>query len=92
MNMSTESLVIIIAVGIIAGWLAGQIVQGTGFGTLGDLLVGIAGAFVGSWVLPQLHVHLGMGVVAAVINATLGAVLLLILIGLLRGGSGWRRA
>jgi uncharacterized membrane protein YeaQ/YmgE (transglycosylase-associated protein family) len=90
--MSTENLLIIVVVGVAAGWLAGQIVQGTGFGILGDLIIGIAGAFVGSWLLPQLHVHFGDGIVAAIANATSGAILLLLVIGLLRGGSRWRRA
>jgi uncharacterized membrane protein YeaQ/YmgE (transglycosylase-associated protein family) len=54
MHMSGESLLIILVVGLIAGWLAGQIVQGTGFGIVGDLLIGIAGAFIGNWLLPQL--------------------------------------
>ena len=54
MHMSGESLLIILLVGLVAGWLAGQIVQGTGFGLIGDLVVGIIGAFIGSWVLPQL--------------------------------------
>ena len=49
--MSNESLLIILGVGLIAGWLAGQIVQGTGLGIVGDLIVGIVGAFIGSWLL-----------------------------------------
>jgi uncharacterized membrane protein YeaQ/YmgE (transglycosylase-associated protein family) len=53
MNMSTESIVVILLVGIVAGWLAGKIVRGTGFGLVGDLLVGIAGAFVASWLFPD---------------------------------------
>ena len=53
MNMSSESLLVILFVGLIAGWLAGQIVQGTGLGLIGDLVVGIVGAFIGSWLLPQ---------------------------------------
>jgi len=92
MHMSNESLIVIVAVGVVAGWLAGLIVQGTGFGILGDLIVGIAGAFIGSWALPQFHIHLGAGIVAEIVNATIGAVLLLFVIGLLRGGSRWRRA
>jgi uncharacterized membrane protein YeaQ/YmgE (transglycosylase-associated protein family) len=52
MHMSGESLLIILLVGLVAGWLAGPIVQGTGFGILGDLLMGIAGAFIGSWLVP----------------------------------------
>ena len=93
MNISTESLLVIICVGVVAGLIAGQIVQGTGFGILGDLIVGIAGAFVGSWVLPQFHIRFGDGIVAAIVDATIGAVLLLVIIGLIRGGgTRWRRA
>lgn len=90
MNMSGESLLIILVVGVVAGWLAGQIVQGTGFGIVGDLVVGIIGAFIGGWLLPQLNVHLGTGIVSAIINATIGAVLLLFVLALLRGGVGMR--
>ena len=78
MNMSSESLLVVLFVGFIAGWLAGQIVRGTGFGIIGDLLVGIVGAFIGSWLLPQLGIHLGTGVVSAIVNATFGAILLLL--------------
>ena len=80
MYMSNESLLIILGVGLIAGWLAGQIVQGTGFGIVGDLIIGIVGAFIGSWLLPQLGIHLGSGIIAAIINATIGALILLLLI------------
>jgi uncharacterized membrane protein YeaQ/YmgE (transglycosylase-associated protein family) len=89
MNMSSESLLVILFVGLVAGWLAGQLVQGTGFGIIGDLIVGILGAFVGSWLLPQLGIHLGAGVISAIVNATIGAILLLLIARLFRGGSGW---
>jgi uncharacterized membrane protein YeaQ/YmgE (transglycosylase-associated protein family) len=89
MNMSSESLLVILFVGLVAGWLAGQIVRGTGFGILGDLVVGILGAFIGSWLLPQLGIHLGTGVVSAIVNATIGAILLLLIVRLFRGGGGW---
>jgi uncharacterized membrane protein YeaQ/YmgE (transglycosylase-associated protein family) len=92
MNMSGESLLIILVVGLFAGWLAGQIVHGTGFGVVGDLVIGVLGAFFGSWLLPQLGIHLGSGIVAAIINATIGAVILLLIIRLVRGGGGWRGA
>jgi uncharacterized membrane protein YeaQ/YmgE (transglycosylase-associated protein family) len=82
---------IILLVGLIAGWLAGQIVQGTGFGMIGDLLIGVAGAFIGSWLLPQLGLQLGSGLISAIINATIGALLLLLVIRLVHGGGGWRR-
>ena len=93
MYISSEGLLIILFVGLVAGWLAGQIVQGTGLGLIGDLLFGILGAFVGSWFLPKLGVHLGTGIINAIINATVGAILLLLLVKLLRGGGGrrWRR-
>jgi uncharacterized membrane protein YeaQ/YmgE (transglycosylase-associated protein family) len=89
MNMSGESLLVILFVGVIAGWLAGQLVRGAGFGLLGDLILGILGAFLGSWLLPRLGIHLGAGMISAIINATLGAVLLLLIVRLLRGGNGW---
>lgn len=80
MHMSGESLLIVLVVGLIAGWLAGQIVQGAGFGLVGDLIIGIIGAFIGDWLLPQLGIHLGAGIVSAIINATIGAVLLLLVV------------
>jgi len=92
MNMSGESLLVILFVGLVAGWLAGQIVQGTGFGIVGDLLVGIVGAFIGSWLLPQLGIHLGAGIIRAIINATIGAILLLVVVRLVRGGGRWHRS
>jgi uncharacterized membrane protein YeaQ/YmgE (transglycosylase-associated protein family) len=94
MHMSNESLLVVLFVGIVAGWLAGQIVQGTGFGLVGDLLIGIAGAFIGDWLLPRLGIHLGVGLVAAIVNATVGALVLLFIVRLLRGGGhswGWGR-
>lgn len=89
MQMSNESLLVILFVGLVSGWLAGKIVQGTGFGLIGDLLIGVAGAFIGGWLLPLLNIHLGVGVVSAIINATIGAVLLLVIIRLVRGGGRW---
>ena len=90
MNLSNESLLIIVLVGLIAGWLAGQIVQGTGLGLIGDLVIGILGAFIGSWLLPRLGIHLGSGIVYEIINATIGAAILLLIIRLVFGGRGRR--
>jgi uncharacterized membrane protein YeaQ/YmgE (transglycosylase-associated protein family) len=84
MHLSNESLLVVIIVGVVAGWLAGKLVRGTGFGLIGDLLVGIVGAFVGNWLLPRLGIELGTGVIVAIVNATLGAVALLLVIGLVR--------
>jgi uncharacterized membrane protein YeaQ/YmgE (transglycosylase-associated protein family) len=93
MNMSNESLIVIIVVGVVAGWLAGQVVQGSGFGVIGDLIIGIAGAFVGNWLIPQLHLHFGTSfMLTAIIDATIGAIVLLLVIRLIRGGSRWGRA
>ena len=86
--MSAESLLIILLVGAIAGWLAGLIVQGTGFGLVADIALGIVGAFIGSWLLPQLGVRIGTGFAAQIIVAVIGALVLLLLLGLFarRGG------
>ena len=89
MHMSNESLLIIVSVGVVAGWLAGHIVRGTGFGLIGDMVIGILGAFIGEQLVPQLGIHLGTGVVGAIINATLGAIPLLLIIRLIRGPSSW---
>ena len=56
--MSGESLFVILLVGLIAGWLGGQIVRGTGFGVIADVCIGIIGALIGSWLLPRLGIHL----------------------------------
>jgi uncharacterized membrane protein YeaQ/YmgE (transglycosylase-associated protein family) len=88
MNMSGESLLVIIMVGVVAGWLAGQLVRGVGFGLIGDLIIGIVGALIGNWLLPRLGIQLGVGIVSAIINATIGAVVLLLIVRLVRGGTG----
>ena len=89
MYMSNESLLVILFVGAAAGWLAGHIVRGTGFGLVGDMVIGILGAFIGEQLVPQLGIHLGTGIVGAIINATLGAIPLLLIIRLIRGPSSW---
>ncbi len=82
--MPVETLLIWLVVGAVAGWLAGVIVKGGGFGLLGDIVVGIIGAFVGGWLLPKLGVHLGVGIVAIVASATIGALVLLLVLRLVR--------
>ncbi|CAL76491.1 Conserved hypothetical protein; putative membrane protein; putative Transglycosylase-associated protein [Bradyrhizobium sp. ORS 278] len=91
MHLSNESLLVILFVGIVAGWLAGRVMEGGGFGLIGDLIVGLLGAFVGNWLLPRLGIHLGVGLVAAIINAFIGAVVLLLILRLIGGGFGRRR-
>jgi uncharacterized membrane protein YeaQ/YmgE (transglycosylase-associated protein family) len=89
MYLSSESLLVILFVGAVAGWLAGKIVDGTGFGLIGDIIIGIIGAFIGDWLLPRLGIYLGVGIISAIINATIGAILLLVIVRLVRGGGRW---
>ena len=83
--MSGESIIVILLVGLIAGWLAGKIVRGTGFGLIADICIGIVGALIASWLFPRLGIYLGGGIISAIIAATIGAVLLLVVIRLVRG-------
>ncbi|HLY56635.1 MAG TPA: GlsB/YeaQ/YmgE family stress response membrane protein [Stellaceae bacterium] len=88
MYLSGESLLVILLVGIVSGWLAGKIVDGGGFGLIWDLVLGVAGAFIGDWLLPRLGINLGSGIVALIINATIGASLLLLIIRLVSHSRG----
>lgn len=71
-------------IGAIAGWLAGLIVRGAGFGLLGNIVIGIIGALVAGWLLPRLGVNLGVGAIRDIINATIGAVIVLVILSLIR--------
>jgi len=79
-----DSIIITLIVGAIAGWLAGQIVRGFGFGLLWNIVIGIVGAFIGVWLLTTLHVVPFAGFLGSIINATIGAVVLLVIIGFIR--------
>jgi len=91
MHISGESLLVILLVGLVAGWLAGLIVEGGGFGLIGDIAIGIVGALIGSWLMPRLGIHIASGIVSAIIVATLGAVLLLVIVRLASGAYPRRR-
>jgi uncharacterized membrane protein YeaQ/YmgE (transglycosylase-associated protein family) len=82
--MALESLIVLLIVGAIAGWLAGQIVRGFGFGLIGNIVVGIIGAVIAGWLFPQLGVNLGGGLIGSIIAAAIGAVILLFIIGLIK--------
>ncbi|MDB9801639.1 MAG: GlsB/YeaQ/YmgE family stress response membrane protein [Yoonia sp.] len=82
--MGIQSILVIVIIGAIAGWLAGQIVKGFGFGLLGNVVVGILGAFVAGLIFPVIGLGFGGGIVGAIIHATLGAVILLFLIKLVK--------
>jgi uncharacterized membrane protein YeaQ/YmgE (transglycosylase-associated protein family) len=87
--MSGESLLVILVIGLIAGWLAGHFVRGTGFGIIADICIGIIGALIASWLFPRLGIHLGTGMVARIIAATIGAIILLLILRLVRGRGRW---
>jgi uncharacterized membrane protein YeaQ/YmgE (transglycosylase-associated protein family) len=65
--------------------------EGGGFGLVGDLIVGLIGAFIGDWLMPRLSIHFGTGIVALFFNALIGAVVLLLLLRVVGGGFGRRR-
>lgn len=88
-TMSATTLLVILIVGLIAGWSAGQIVRGTGFGLVADIAIGIVGALIGSWLLPRLGIHLGSGIVPAIIGATIGAIILLLILRLVYRRGRW---
>jgi uncharacterized membrane protein YeaQ/YmgE (transglycosylase-associated protein family) len=82
--MGIESILVWLLVGAIAGWLAGLIVTGGGFGLIGNMVIGIIGAVVAGWLLPQLGVNLGTGILRAIINSAIGAVIVLVVLSLIR--------
>jgi uncharacterized membrane protein YeaQ/YmgE (transglycosylase-associated protein family) len=92
MHISDQGILVILLVGLVAGWLAGRIVDGGGFGLIGDIAVGIVGALIGSWLLPRLGIHLASGIVSEIIVATIGAILLLLIVRFASGGFARRRA
>ena len=83
-KMDVQALIIWLVVGAIAGWLAGMVVKGGGYGLIGDIIVGIIGGFIAGWLLPQLGIVIGAGMIAAIINAFIGAVILLLVLRLVK--------
>jgi uncharacterized membrane protein YeaQ/YmgE (transglycosylase-associated protein family) len=79
-----DSIILMIIVGALAGWLAGQIVRGFGFGLIWNIIIGIVGAFIGVWLLRQLGFMPFAGFIGSIVNATIGAVILLIIVGFIR--------
>ena len=84
MGLDLESLVVFLVVGAVAGWLAGLIVKGYGFGILGNMVIGILGALVGGWLFNHFGIFPAGGIVGELIGATVGAVILLLLLRLIR--------
>jgi uncharacterized membrane protein YeaQ/YmgE (transglycosylase-associated protein family) len=73
-----------LVVGLVAGWLAGVLVKGGGFGVIGDLVVGVIGAFLGGWLFTTLGASAGGGLLGSIIVATVGAVVLLFIVRLVK--------
>jgi uncharacterized membrane protein YeaQ/YmgE (transglycosylase-associated protein family) len=78
------SIIAALVIGAIAGWLAGLIVRGAGFGLIGNMVIGIIGALVAGWLLPQLHITLASGTLGSILDATVGAVIVLVILSLIR--------
>ena len=88
MHLSDQGLIVILVVGLVAGWLAGKVVHGNGFGLIGDAAIGIVGALVGEWFLHRFGIHLSSGLTGLILNATIGAIVFLLALRLV-GASGW---
>lgn len=86
--MTATSLIILLVIGAIAGWLAGVIVRGFGFGLIGNIVIGIIGALLAGWLLPTLGVGFSLGnpIITSIVYAMIGAIVLLVIVGLFRRG------
>ena len=82
--MDPTTIVIWLIIGAIAGWLAGQIVKGGGFGLIGDIIVGIVGAVIAGFLFPRLGISFGGEFIGAVISSTIGAIILLVILKLVK--------
>ncbi|MEY8096342.1 GlsB/YeaQ/YmgE family stress response membrane protein [Falsihalocynthiibacter sp. S25ZX9] len=82
--MQFESIIVMLVVGALAGWLSGRIMKGRGFGVVGNVIVGVVGAFLAGMIFPALGVSVGGGFIASIIYATIGSVILLFVIGLVK--------
>ena len=77
-------IIVWLIVGAIAGWLAGLVVKGGGFGLIGNIIIGIIGAIVAGWLLPLFGVLIGGGFFAQVINAAIGAIIVLLIVSFIK--------
>ena len=78
--MEAHGIIVWLIIGAIAGWLAGRLIKGGGFGLIGDIIVGIVGALIGGWLAGALGISIGSGFIASIITAVIGAVILLIIL------------
>jgi uncharacterized membrane protein YeaQ/YmgE (transglycosylase-associated protein family) len=82
--MNIEQLIILLAIGAAAGWLAGFILNGGGFGLVANMVIGVIGSVLGGVILGALGLSIAGGLVGSIINATIGAVALLLVIKVIR--------
>ena len=82
--MSADTVLIWILVGAIAGWLAGLVVRGFGFGIVGNIIVGILGAVLGGWLLGTAGFSFGAGLLGSIVTAFIGAIVLLLIVRVLK--------
>jgi len=82
--MDPVSILIWLALGAIAGFIAGQLMKGRGFGVVGNIIVGILGSFLGGFIFSQLGVSTGDGMLGSIFTAVIGAVVLLFIVGLVK--------
>ncbi|MEQ1675506.1 MAG: GlsB/YeaQ/YmgE family stress response membrane protein [Chitinophagaceae bacterium] len=82
--MDGTTILIILAIGAIAGWIAGLVFKGQGFGLLGNIVIGILGGVIGGWLMPKLGIHLGGGIGGTILIAVLGALALLLVVNILK--------
>ena len=75
--MEPQGIIIWLVIGAVAGWLAGLIVKGGGYGIIGDIVVGIIGSVVFGWLFGALGYGSGMGIIGSIVASTIGAVILI---------------
>jgi uncharacterized membrane protein YeaQ/YmgE (transglycosylase-associated protein family) len=83
--LEAQSLIAFLFIGAVAGWLAGRLMRGGGFGLLGNILMGVVGAVIGGFVLGLVGVSVG-GLVGSIVTATIGAAALLFIVDLIKKG------
>jgi uncharacterized membrane protein YeaQ/YmgE (transglycosylase-associated protein family) len=84
MNMGAHGIFAWIIIGAIAGWLAGKVVKGEGYGFIGDIIVGIIGAIIGGFLAGALGIAGGGGMIASIVIATIGAIILVVILRMLK--------
>jgi uncharacterized membrane protein YeaQ/YmgE (transglycosylase-associated protein family) len=84
--MTMESLIVTLVIGAIAGWLAARVLKRTGFGLIGDIIVGVIGGYIGTWLWDFLHLPAVGSIwwINAIVTSTVGAIVLLVLLRLIR--------